>query len=55
MDWKEWLDIVDTLSTPILGFLAWSFWKLRTNEIPHIYERLGRIEGSLQIKKEKKK
>lgn len=40
-------------ATPILGLIALVLWKIKTNDLPHIYERLGRIEGWMEGKGKK--
>lgn len=51
-DLKSILDIVSGLQTPILGYLCWLVYRIKTNDIVHlqeslnhINERLSRVEG----------
>lgn len=38
---------IDAGSTPILALIGLIVWKIKTNDLPHILDRLGKIEGSL--------
>lgn len=51
-DLKIISDIVDRFGTPLLAVLTWLVWRIKANDLPHIYEsmkmvgeRLARLEG----------
>ena len=46
------MSVMDVATTPILAFGVYQLWSIRVNHLPHIYERLGRIEGKLETIKE---
>jgi len=51
---EQLLDWIDAIGTPVLAVVAYLLWQIKTNELPHIYERLGHIEGAMGIDKEDK-
>ena len=52
MRFNEILQIVDSAGTLVLAFVAFVVWRIKTNDLPHIYdemkylgERMSRQEG----------
>lgn len=56
-DLKAVLEIIDAVGTPITAVIAWLVWRIYSNHLPHIVEklddyntRISTIEGHQQIR-----
>ncbi len=50
--WAVFMDWVRIALLPLVAFLAWQMWRLRTNDLPHIEIELARLSGILEGRKE---
>ena len=51
---SEILQYIDAASTPLLAIIMGIIWRIKTNDLPHIDNRISKIEGFLEADKESK-
>ena len=42
-----WETLANVLDTPVLLFIAWQLWKIKTNDLPHIQVELAKMNTRL--------
>ena len=41
------IELSDAFSTPLLGFMAWILWRLKSNDLPHMQDRIDQIANRI--------